>query len=109
MIPCIVPTWDHTPRSGMKGSMFLNESPEFFRLHVEDALKTVLESEGGTKHDFKLDFATEREAEQFASDMDWRYAVSYTHLDVYKRQMPTCPAVCSTILWEWPFMQSCTT
>ena len=23
--------------------------------------------------------------------------------------MPTCPAVCSTIRWEWPFMQSCTT
>lgn len=22
---------------------------------------------------------------------------------------PTCPVVCSTILWEWPFMQSCTT
>ena len=35
--------------------------------------KVVLEGEGGTKHDFKLDFATEREAEQFASDMDWRY------------------------------------
>ena len=35
--------------------------------------KVVLESEGGTKHDFKLDFVTEREAEQFASDMDWRY------------------------------------
>ena len=33
----------------------------------------MLESEGGTKHDFKLDFATEKEAEQFASDMDWRY------------------------------------
>lgn len=33
----------------------------------------MLESEGGTKHDFKLDFATEREAEQFASDMDWHY------------------------------------
>lgn len=32
VIPCIVPNWDHTPRSGMKGSMFLNESPEFFRL-----------------------------------------------------------------------------
>ena len=31
------------------------------------------ESEGGTKHDFKLDFATKKEAEQFASDMDWRY------------------------------------
>lgn len=23
--------------------------------------------------------------------------------------MPTCPAVCSMILWGWPFMQSCTT
>jgi len=35
--------------------------------------KVVQESEGGTKHDFKLDFATKKEAEQFASDMDWRY------------------------------------
>ena len=35
--------------------------------------KVVQESEGGTKHDFKLDFATEKEAEQFASDMDWCY------------------------------------
>ena len=35
--------------------------------------KVVQESEGGTKHDFKLDFATEKEAEQFASDMDWHY------------------------------------
>lgn len=35
--------------------------------------KVVQESEGRTKHDFKLDFATEKEAEQFASDMDWRY------------------------------------
>ena len=35
--------------------------------------KVVQESEGGTKHDFKLDFDTEKEAEQFASDMDWRY------------------------------------
>ena len=30
-------------------------------------------SEGGTKHDFKMDFATEAEAEQFAADEDWRY------------------------------------
>ena len=71
--------------------------------------KVVLESEDGTKHDFKLDFATEREAEQFASDMDWRYVdenqfewrlaveedptaekqaikLIFVHIDVYKRQ-----------------------
>ena len=32
----------------------------------------VQESEGGTKHDFKVSFC-HRKAEQFASDMDWRY------------------------------------
>ena len=30
-------------------------------------------------------------------------------LEGTEAKMPTCPAVCSTILWEWPFMQSCTT
>ena len=43
--------------------------------------KVVQESEGGTKHDFKLDFATEKEAEQFASDMDWRS----TRLNKFRR------------------------
>ncbi|MCU6800258.1 LPD16 domain-containing protein, partial [Alitiscatomonas aceti] len=43
------------------------------KYEVLPSWKVVLESEGGTKHDFKLGFATEREAEQFASDMDWRY------------------------------------
>lgn len=41
VIPSIIPNWDHTPRSGMKGSMFLNESPALFKLHVEDALEIV--------------------------------------------------------------------
>ena len=43
------------------------------KYEVEESWKVVLESEGGTKHDFKLDFATEAEAEQFAADMDWHY------------------------------------
>ncbi len=30
-------------------------------------------SEGGIKHDYRLGFATEAEAEQFAADDDWRY------------------------------------
>ena len=43
------------------------------KYEMQPSWKVVQESEGGTKHDFKLDFATEKEAEQFASDMDWRY------------------------------------
>ena len=35
--------------------------------------KIVMVSEGGTKHDFRLDFATEAEAEQAAAEEGWRY------------------------------------
>ena len=30
-------------------------------------------SEGGVKHDYRLDFATEAEAEQAAAEAGWRY------------------------------------
>ncbi len=43
------------------------------KFEVEQSWKIVMVSEGGTKHDFKMDFATEAEAEQFAADEDWRY------------------------------------
>ena len=35
--------------------------------------KIVMVSEGGTKHDFRLDFATEAEAEQAAAEESWRF------------------------------------
>lgn len=38
VIPCIVPNWDHTPRSGMNGSMFLGESPRLFKKHAINAI-----------------------------------------------------------------------
>ncbi len=43
------------------------------KFEVEQSWKVVMASEGGTKHDFKIDFATEAEAEQFAADENWRY------------------------------------
>ena len=43
------------------------------KFEAEQSWKVVMVSEGGTKHDFKMDFATEAEAEQFAADEDWRY------------------------------------
>ncbi len=41
IIPSIVPQWDHTPRSGWNGSFFVNATPEFFYMHVKDALHAV--------------------------------------------------------------------
>lgn len=41
VIPCIVPQWDHTPRSGWNGSLFVNTSPDLFFTHVRTALEAI--------------------------------------------------------------------
>lgn len=41
VIPCIIPQWDHTPRSGWNGSLFINATPEVFYKHVIDALNAI--------------------------------------------------------------------
>ena len=40
---------------------------------AEATWKIVMVSEGGTKHDFRLDFATEAEAEQAAAEEGWHF------------------------------------
>lgn len=39
--PSVIPGWDHTPRSGKEGLVITNSTPEYFRSHLRDALKTV--------------------------------------------------------------------
>jgi hypothetical protein len=43
------------------------------KYEAEPTWKIVMVSEGGTKHDFRLDFATEAEAEQAVAEEGWRY------------------------------------
>ena len=43
------------------------------KYETEPTWKIVMVSEGGTKHDFRLDFAIEAEAEQAAAEEGWRY------------------------------------
>jgi lipopolysaccharide biosynthesis protein len=43
-IPCILPNWDNTPRSGKRGLVFHNATPALFRRHLADALQFVLEN-----------------------------------------------------------------
>ena len=40
-IPCILPNWDNTPRSGVNGVVFENSSPELFGEFLKKAIKTV--------------------------------------------------------------------
>lgn len=36
--PSIITGWDHTPRSGERGSVFKNETPELFGIHVKNVI-----------------------------------------------------------------------
>lgn len=39
--PTLMPNWDHTPRSGAKGYLFTNSTPELFQKHCEDVLSKI--------------------------------------------------------------------
>lgn len=39
--PLVLPNWDNTPRSGMRGLVFHNATPELFRPHLREALDRV--------------------------------------------------------------------
>lgn len=41
--PTIIPNWDHSPRSGRKGNIFINSNPKVFKEHVKQVLSTVKE------------------------------------------------------------------
>ncbi len=43
------------------------------KYEIEQSWKVVMDSGGGTVRDFQSGFATEAEAEQFASEMGWRF------------------------------------
>ncbi|SMG16785.1 glycoside hydrolase family 99-like domain-containing protein [Fibrobacter sp. UWB13] len=41
VIPFIIPQWDHTPRSGTKGRVFVNVTPELFEQQAKKILQNV--------------------------------------------------------------------
>ena len=41
VFPTIIPNWDHTPRSGRRGYVFHNSTPELFARHVEDVFNVT--------------------------------------------------------------------
>lgn len=43
--PAIIPNWDHSPRSGRKGNIFINSNPQVFKKHVKQVLDLVKHKE----------------------------------------------------------------
>ena len=45
-IPCLIPNWDNTPRSGRDGLVFHGATPELFRRQAEEALRRIRAATG---------------------------------------------------------------
>jgi len=43
-IPCILPNWDNTPRSGRRGLVFHQSTPDLFGRHLRKAIRFVLDN-----------------------------------------------------------------
>lgn len=39
--PTIIPNWDHSPRSGRRGNIFINSNPQAFKKHAKQVIETV--------------------------------------------------------------------
>ena len=47
IIPSLIPNWDHTPRSGKRGSVYQDATPELFQKHAEKALDVISKKQAG--------------------------------------------------------------
>jgi len=45
VIPFMIPNWDHTPRSGKNGTLLNKSTPELFKEHAQQVIKSVKEKE----------------------------------------------------------------
>lgn len=43
--PLVIPNWDNTPRSGSRGLVLKNSTPDSFGIYLEKAVKRILETE----------------------------------------------------------------
>jgi hypothetical protein len=41
-VPCVLPNWDNTPRSGLRGVVFDNATPDLFEIYLKNAIGKVL-------------------------------------------------------------------
>lgn len=47
--PTLLPNWDHSPRSGLSGTIFNNSTPEYFYQHVKSILDLIKDKDADNK------------------------------------------------------------
>ena len=49
LYPCVYPNWDNTPRTGRRGMVMVDSSPELFRQHLRQALALARQQPAGRR------------------------------------------------------------
>lgn len=74
VFPTLIPNWDHTPRSGHKGSVMMNSTPELFGKHVRQAVSMVQNKQAEHKIIFLKSWNEWAEGNYVEPDKKWGLA-----------------------------------
>jgi len=70
-IPCVVPNWDNTPRSGINGFVLHESTPELYREHLEEAVGLVAELPADERVIFVKSWNEWAETNYLEPDLRW--------------------------------------
>jgi hypothetical protein len=69
--PSILPNWDNTPRSGKRGVIFHNSTPDLFEQHLKDAIEIVKDYPDEHKIIFVKSWNEWAEGNHLEPDLKW--------------------------------------
>ncbi len=72
--PCLIPNWDNTPRTGKKGRVFLNATPQFFGRQLDKAINKVKHLPEERRFIFIKSWNEWAEGNYLEPDRKWGYA-----------------------------------
>ena len=81
--PLVLPNWDNTPRSGRRGLVFHNATPELFRGHLHEAISRVAKRTPDQRIVFLKAWNEWAEGNYVEPDQKWGHA----YLDVIKQEI----------------------
>ncbi len=88
--PLALPNWDNTPRTGMRGLVFHNSTPELFRIHLRDALGRIRKNPDEHKIVFLKAWNEWAEGNHLEPDQKW--GIGYLEVVRQELALATAPA-----------------
>lgn len=69
--PCVIPNWDNTARSGTRGLVYHDSTPEEFRIHLRDGIKRTGHEPEGQRLLFIKSWNEWAEGNHLEPDLKW--------------------------------------